>query len=538
MSLVAPRHPVYEWLHRQRVLGHAEDFALEALPVSRADLASLLRSVEAKADDLGGVDRELLRWFLQEFAPAPGDEDSAVAILSGGAGIASRVAGIIGEGREPHLLAGAAGGATYVVDGLGALGAFSGDGDAESGRAALPELGVRGYVDFSGWVGGHLEVGRMLSSGAVRAVQHDSRYNRTEEVVDRGRGSSTYVEAALSVRYGAVRADAGRGTMRFGAGFGEPLMLSPASSQPAWVRVAVNTPRFKYTAVHSWLDSPVDAGIITLPDGTTTSAHAIDRRMAAHRVEMRPLRTVTLGFSEALIYSARPLDLAYLNPVNLLFFSELDNEDRDNAFWIFDVTWRPIRRIELYVTALADDLVGLGDLVRRGAPKEGVDRAFDVGGSAALPGGFDASLRYVRIEPFVYTHWQRLNGFEQGGFPLGHSLGPNADQTLLRLRRWLPRRGWVALSLADTRKGMNPVGPDGRVLENRGGEVTLGSVIDFNLDLFEGADLQEYREVGLEGAFEPWRGVQLSARYFRRSVSRGARVTGMSFFRLGLRLGF
>ena len=96
---------------------------------------------------------------------------------------------------------------------------------------------------------------------------------------------------------------------------------------------------------------------------------------------------------------------------------------------------------------------GLGGCPAVGAPKQ----------------GWDFGARFVKIEPFVHTHFQQLNALELRGFPLGHSLGPNADRKSLRFRKWLPGRGWLAATVSWTRKGLNPIDADGEVVENVGG---------------------------------------------------------------------
>ena len=538
VSLVPAAHPVYEWLHHQRVLGHVPGFAFELLPLSRGEIHRLLVSLEGRSNAMSGPDRALLQAFRREFGPEALAEASGEGLLAGGAPLGERLARVGRGTREPHLFVRADTGFAVAVDGLLALGAFTGEHEGPSGTAALPEVGLRAYADARDRIGGHAEVARLLSSGDVRAVRHDPRYGRTPEVVEEGGGGAWYVEASASLRYGPVSVDVGRGALRMGAGFGEPLILSPLASGIPWARLRFITPRFRYTSLHAGLHNPADSALILHSDGTTTSFAASARHLALRRLEVILHPSLLLAFTESLVYSARPIDFAYINPMNVLFFAEIDNEDRDNVLWAADMTWRPLPRLELYGTLFADDLVQLIDFLPSLDDEPNRDRAFDWGVSLALPAAVDLSARYVRIEPFVYTHWQRFNHYELNGFPLGHSVGPNADRWLVRARRWLSGRGWVAASFSSTRKGLNPLGPGGEVVSNVGGDVTLGSGLDPVLRLLEGADVQAYREYGIEAEVEPWRGVRLSAAYRVRDVGRGTRVGDVHALTLGVALGY
>lgn len=524
VSLVPAHHPVYEWLRRQHVAGRLPVYQAQTLPASRGEILRMLTEVRDAPGELGATDRALLDEFAAELDPEGLRAASGAEPLSG---------------PEPHLWAHASERSIAAVDGLLGLGGFRGGEPGESGSAALPEVGLRGYGDLDRRVGAHLEVDRLLSSGEeVRAARFDPRYGRTREVLREGGDGSWYVEATASAEWKVIRGDAGRGALRMGAGAGEPLLLAPGASGIDWVRWRLATPQFSYTALHGALGSPLgDSATVLRGDGSVVTRSASSRWLAVHRIEISLRPNMLLGFSEALVYSARSADLAYVNPVNVLFFSELDNEDRDNVIWIADATWRPIHGLELSGTMLGDDLGGLPDLLPFGdAP--GKDRAWDWNASLALPYGVDLSGRYLKVEPFVYTHWQRLNAYEQNGVPLGHSLGPNADRWGGRVRKWLSGRGWVAASLSRTRKGLNPVDASGAVTENVGGDVTLGTVLETAYFFLERADVQEYVELGLEGEWEPRRGVRLRGRYLWRNVLEGSRLAGFDYVSLGVSFGY
>lgn len=547
-SLVPVQHPVYEWLHRQRILGNTPTYRLEMRPLSRGQVRAHLARIDSlgAADPaaLADFDRSHLETYLREFSPVGSDAGARATVLpagdavSGGDGLGARARAWVRGYREPHLYAFADSTRSFVLDAWGSWGRVSGS-EADGTFATLrDEKGLRAYADFLGHFGMHLEAGNLAGHGSDAAVRYDPRYNKTFEAVVQGKSNSTYVEASASARWGPLAFSIGHGGMQVGPGRRTSLMLSRDASTFDWLRLDADFGKFRYTAVHGSLASDVEFGQIVFPDDTVRTNYAGARWLAIHRFDVQPIEQLRLGFTEMLTYSARPTDYAYLNPVAPLFFSELDSGDRDNAVWVFDATVRPVDRVELYGTLFIDDLVTFGDIFNSG-PEVDVDRAFDLGVDAALPYGLEAGLRYVRIEPWVYTHWQRLNTLDQRGFPLGHPLGPNATSREAHVRAWLPLRGYVGLSVAQSKKGLNPLDADGNVRVNVGGDLEMGALTSEqgNYGLFESADLQEFRTLGFEAGFEPIRGVRVGVEYGRRTQTAGTRMPDFDFLGVRLRYG-
>ena len=537
VSLVPAQHSVYEWLHHQRVLGNIDRFSYEAQPLARGTLSSYLRHLDEQRDRLGDHDRVLLRQFLQELSLEGLQESAANNLFKGEGSIPYRIIKSFKEQKEPHIYAHADSGYAYAIDVFYGQSYLSTEDSVSSFNTVLVEKGLRGFASFYDRIGVHLEVGNLSAQSGNRGLRFNPLYNKTFSVAVEERGNSNYFEATASYQYKALSAHIGHGALRYGAGFGEPLALSRDASKFDWIRLNVDTRLFRYTALHASLASDTQNGKLILGGDTLATRIAPNRWLALHRFEFLPRDGLKFSFSEMIIYSARGTDYAYLNPVSPLFISELDGHDRDNALWLFDATWRVVPGVELYGTVLADDLQGLADLLAGDTGAVDNDRAFDVGVTWALRQGWDFGARFVKIEPFVYTHWQQLNAFEQRGFPLGHSLGPNADRKSLRFRKWLPGRGWLAATLSWTRKGLNPIDAEGDIVENVGGDISQGAG-NTGFKFLEGADVQEYRELGIEAVIEPWRGIKISARYELRDITQGTRLPDWDLFDIRLTIGF
>jgi hypothetical protein len=184
---------------------------------------------------------------------------------------------------------------------------------------------------------------------------------------------------------------------------------------------------------------------------------------------------------------------------------------------------------------LIDDLVGFKSILKD-EPEADDDVAMNVGFHLTLNGGWHLGGSYTRIEPFVYTHWQRLNTYDQRGISLGHPMGPNADELMFKIRKWFPWRSWVEVRYGAYRKGLNPVNSAGRETVNAGGNLLWGNA-GIGLMMFQNADLQRFETVEAEIQTEPLRGLTLSLRAYKRLVKEGERTPSLSYIDLRFRYG-
>ncbi|GAB5408010.1 MAG: hypothetical protein BalsKO_03750 [Balneolaceae bacterium] len=284
------------------------------------------------------------------------------------------------------------------------------------------------------------------------------------------------------------------------------------------MRFKISGSRVKYTAIHGSLYAAPYNDVVRVGSDTVRTRVAPERWIALHRISVRPFERLQISFTEMLTYSNRNSDLAYLNPVAPVFFSELENADRDNAFLGLDIVAQPVDGVELFTSILIDDLVSFKQIVKDdGEPDDGV--AVNFGALFSLPFTSQFGIGYSRIEPFVYSHWQRLNTFEQRGQSLGHYLGPNSDELEFRLKKWFPFRVWVQASFRSIRKGYNPLDSEGIVNENAGGDLLTG-LRAAGYPMFENSDLNRWRELELSFKVEPRRGIEISANILDRKYIR------------------
>lgn len=530
-SLVPLRHPVYGWLLRQRVDGHVQSYSHETRPHDRARILAHLRSLESEAS-LSPADRKILREYLDEF-----DFDRLRSRHLDGIFLTPDVPGslkrVFSNDREPALLAfssadGDVDGAGYVHFGFSQVAYSAPDGPFSAFTA---QYGGSGFLySRSAGIGLMLEAEEIGIFGDKPVLRTDPQWAYSWEYADPDNpgisSKSVRYEGVASWRSRFFDIDFGHGGLALGPSVTEPLLISPDAPDFTHLRLRLGSGRVYITAIHGALFAR-PAFSDRLYEGDTIRVRTAPQRwVAMHRLTLVPVRTLEFSLFESVGYSNRGLDPHYLNPLVPYLFLEMDLGDRDNNLAGVDLVWRPVPGTELMAALLIDDLSDLGSLVASDSTKIGLD----VGWRQALPGGLMLGAGYTRLEPYLYTHWMRLNAIEHRGQPLGPSIGPNSEIYTVRVDGELPRRTRYHVRYEYGRKGLNRT-PDG------GGDIRDQRII-IGIPMYSGSDRQSWHGFEVDLRTQPLRGWELGAQWSVRRMISGDRWGDEDRFRLMLLFGF
>lgn len=245
-------------------------------------------------------------------------------------------------------------------------------------------------------------------------------------------GKETYydqTDAAVSVATGWGEATFGKESVRWGPGRRENLLLSGAGPSFDHLRLKLHltgSAQFTYLVgrLHPSSNEPRDTAYVTSDGWKRLTLEP--KWLAAHRLEYAPRRWLLLSISEAVIWGERGLDVAYLNPLYFLYSAQHDGGDRDNVLMSGDFVIRLSRTGYSYGALLIDDLntsqLGKGDA----ANKTGWLAGLWVARMGVQ--GMEVGVEYLRLEPFVYSHFFPINRYSTWTSSLGASLPPNSDR--------------------------------------------------------------------------------------------------------------
>lgn len=547
-SLVPATHQVYDWLLYQRVSGNLSNYDHESIPLTRGQITILLKELEKKENDLtlkinlNRTDRNLLANYLLEFDfQRMGEKEFYKTISNKKEPFLKRVVHVLTDYTNPNVF-------TYLDTtrknnasltfryGLNYLTAEENPTN-KNGLATFK--GMQAFGTFNDLFGVHFEVDNIAVTGGKsnwRLLSYMPQYAYSHSVQWQKKNVSQSYENFISLYSGVIGLDMGSGSLKMGVAVTDPLLFSVNAANFNWIRFTIRMSWLTFTSVHGSLYAATRNEVIVVGKDTALTRYAPNRWITAHRLTLRPAKWIEVSLFEQLAYSNRNAEYAYLNPINPYFYSELDIGSRDNAVVGGDIIIRPFKGTELFSTIYIDDLVGFSSIFKD-EPMVDDDVAMNVGLYQVLPFSLRFGASYTRIEPFVYTHWQRLNILEQRGVPLGHHLGPNSDELAFQLKKYFPYRTWVTTQVSFVRKGFNIAGASNTEEENAGGDLFLGNS-RIGKRLFQDSDLHVWTEILLEAQTEPIRGLILSGRLQKRMMQRGTQIGDFTFTELKVNIGF
>jgi hypothetical protein len=275
---------------------------------------------------------------------------------------------------------------------------------------------------------------RVRTSDAPLAQSTDPRDGEAEFVFDARDRFAVTRTVEPYVRYATerLRVDLGRFRLRWGPGRHNALLLvdeTPAFDQ---FRVQARLGPVRWTSL---------VGQLRAARLLPTDPELRERYVSAHRLGWAVHPRFQFGVSEALVWGDRGLDLAYTNPLTVLFVSQANNGDVDNALAGVDWTWRIAPGLDLYGEGVVDDLN-----LRRGVRHFGNKLALLGGVLWVEPLGardWDAEFEWSWAGQFTYTHVRPIDRYQHFGGTLGSRTGPDSDLWVAGLRRHLTR-GWSA----------------------------------------------------------------------------------------------
>ncbi len=432
--------PFYEDLEHFRALGHWSG-SLEIRPISRRQVARAVRMIERSTQDLDLARGDELRldrlhaaleaWGLGERKGRTRDRRRP------------------GSRWETGLALNFAGGPSNLKNTVDLYrrprrdGAFFLNLTASVGR----NLGAqwRWYEDYSA-------ITPMPQDNWMDNLPPSARKILTD-------ASSRNDLAVVSWAQGPVHLRLGREDRRWGQGRRGTLFLSENAFPMDGITFGF---RSRWVSGASIMAQSWRAPNPPLADEPPGEEHLLgDGYYAAHRFELHPRDSWSLGVFEAVAYGGRGIDFAYLNPVGFFVAVTQDVWDRagvdDKKVLGFDFR---VRRapVEIYGEFLINRVVTL-DAADDGDESGITSLAQLIGLNWANPlglAGADLKLEYAHLDPEVYFHpdGDSRRSLLSEGEVIGHWAGANSDVLFAAFRFPEFRAGLFRLEFEQARWGL------------------------------------------------------------------------------------
>jgi hypothetical protein len=460
---------VYTFFKEMKVKGIVS-FIREDDPVlSRFEVKNLLESINSQIIELSSTEKKLLQKYRIEFLDSL-DPDTATQLFNPPNNLFSDLDLMITD-KIKYLYAYQEPENNIYFEWLGHFYHGQDFSQTKAVNSNLFDIGFRirgtifknlGYnlTVFKGGVGGSKRMAeiiepRLLSNFKwIENTENIGNYDFTYGYLKYH--SEPYNNMNISVQLG-------REDITLGYGYGSKLVLAGDNPTMDFLKFNFDYGIISYTALHASTSGYFNFN----PEERYT------KYFAHNHLKLKFNKLFDIGIGETMIYSGRGIEFAYLSPVAFYKFIEMETQDKDNGNLYFDLQTKFVKNLELQATFLLDEdiLSNLGDL-----EKYTNKTAYQVGAFWYQPfkiNDLSLILEYTKIRPYVYTHYDIKNNYTAFGANLGHRIGPNADELMLRSNYNFNE--WIRFSLEYRyqREGNNIYSDEGNLIKNVGGDIAL-----------------------------------------------------------------
>ncbi|MGB5847612.1 MAG: hypothetical protein WBH40_03930 [Ignavibacteriaceae bacterium] len=463
---VPQNNRVYSFLKEMKVKNILSYISEDVPNLSRFEVRALLDTIRKSFSRLSTTERDLLYWFEIEYTDSLLDE-TTTRLFTPGKSFGSTLSEI-GSDKVKYLYAYQEENANFYAEGLGHF--YHGQQlKHEVANANLYDIGFRlrgtvfkhlGYF-FSVIKGGASGNKDLIEIIEPRVLTNFKWVEDSENI-----GNYDFHNAYLKYYTNPVdgmnlSVQLGREPLTVGYGYGSKLVLSGDNPTLDFLQFKFDYGIVHFTSIHA---STVGLFAPERDDRYT-------KFWAFNSLKFSLNGLFDIGMGEAIVYSGRGIELAYLSPIPFYKFIEMNLQDRDNGNIYFELQTGFIPNLELQGTFFLDEniLSNLGELdnfTNKTAYQLGAFwyEAFTINNLSWI-------LEYTRIRPYVYSHANIKNTYTAWGTNLGHRIGPNSDEIFTRFAYNV--YSWIGASLEyrHQRSGENVIDDDGNLVKNVGGDI-------------------------------------------------------------------
>ena len=425
---ISVSHEVYPFLKRMETRGLLSEYRDAAKPLSRIVLARHLKTLEGALERMTEVERDEYEFLKGEF-------NYELATLAGD--------------LEPSEIRWHVISETFPGGILNLEPNFRiGQTNVEKDNIRVRDQGIKlyGYVfDNVGYyfnfvdsreAGSAINFTKALTPdpSIVPTKQNDNslEYNNTEAQLNFHVGAFNFSIEKMQNIWGLER----NGNLTF------------STKAPSYPQIKLRVPVtgwMDFIYLHAELNSNVvDSTRSYYANSSTVDPYfrEVDRLkyMAAHMIELTPVRGVDFSLGESVVYSDRGPLLIYLIPIMFFKSAEHYNGDKDNVQWFANLDLNLIRNTNIYFSLFIDDLA-LDDIFNPDRQRNYLGFTAGFQTYDVLLKNLELTAEYTRINPWVYTHKFTATEFTNNGYIMGSWMGQNADNVYLDLS-YMPIRSF------------------------------------------------------------------------------------------------
>lgn len=451
-------HPIYNFLVHFENLGILSHKSLSNLPLQKKEIIDCLKLIRENDNSLStNLISSLEKYEIEFGIKTP---KSKVVFYSNSDSSQVLFSGLISE-DEKYVYHNIDSSNEISLKPLAKLDFRTEKIDNKFQSVNLAQFGFRLNGTIENQVGYYLQAtnGTILS-GDKRIALEDIHLSQNIKLVDLN-SDFDFTESHLRYDSKWFYAGIGRETRLIGSGMNQRLFVSNSSPASDAFMLGAKFSNFEYRFTHFSLLAAPDSNSIV---GAGT--HIPAKYVAMHRASFRP-SWGEISYWEAITYSNRSIDIAYLNPLTFMKSLEHALRDRDNSMMGMDLTLRPIDGLQIKGSYILDDIIfsniGTGFWSNKAA--------MNIAAMYSTPWALDFGFEYSRIEPYTFSHFNYQNSYTNDRMMFGTSLLPNSESYAMNFKYWYGGRYPIYLNILWQRHGDNILDSAGKVIvKNVGGD--------------------------------------------------------------------
>lgn len=320
---------------------------------------------------------------------------------------------------------------------------------------------------FSGWNGKNF--GNRNIAKLDNRVEQSFAFNDTNlDFFDGTTGYVRYEDDFFSLQFG-------REKILWGTGYEKKLLLNGTSQNFDFLKFDFNYKFLSYKFINGWL---VQLPIYLLDSSFNQIKLKNQKNISISRFGI-DLKNISIGIAQAIIYSNRSFDPAYLNPFLFWESAQRSLGDLDNGFLGFDFKYKIRNGIAINSTFLFDDL-NFGLWFQKKWNTMDNRLAFQIGFDLTSPiifNNFFISLNYFQVRPYTFSHTGLTESlsYTNNGFPLGINIEPNSHLISLNINYDLFYNTSIYFNYEHYLHGANKMDSLNNVIQNVGGSYSLST---------------------------------------------------------------
>ncbi|WP_337873165.1 capsule assembly Wzi family protein [Ignavibacterium sp.] len=462
-------HPVYTFLKEMYVKG-VVDYIKEDDPViSRYEVINLLKEIKSRSNQLSETETKSADKYLSEFSDELNSENTT-QLFNPDENFFSELPEMFSQ-KIKYLYGYKNNDANIYLEWLGHFYHGQRFSPVPTNNANLYDIGFRMRGTVFNKLGYNLTVIKGGVSGNHKIAERIepkllSNFKWVEAIENIGNYGFNYgyLKYLTSPTDGMdLSVQLGREDITFGYGYGSKLILSGDNPTLDFIKFNFDYGVIHFTSLHA----------STVGNFSTDINQRYTKYFALNRLKLSFKNLFDFGIGETMIYSGRGIELGYLSPLAFYKFIEMDLQDRDNGTLWMDFQTNFLKNIQFQATFFLDEniLSNLQDLDRYTNKT-----AYQLNAFWYSPFNIDdvsLILEYTKIRPFVYTHRNPQNTYTAFGTTLGHRIGPNSDEIMLRANYNLNERLRLTSEYRFSRSGKNIYDENGNLIKNVGGDIFL-----------------------------------------------------------------